>query len=212
MTLPPGERYLNWVHDPAPPPTRYHGDLTSPAPSENQENTQPKMPLASFQGGYGLVGVSKSSLGLTPMKAQHPPWLGQRPSLGHQPIGIRLSRKPMRRPGRGQQPIEIRRLLEIGLEPAGQARVPQWNILGPSCTHSIHSIPDSGTNQNSECQFDPDNPEFRGVYKPGPAKHPAGLHQTISSRLLLRIWPLLTCSSAISSRTPSLDRPLGHPL
>ena len=42
MTLPPWERYLNWVPDPAPPPTRYHGDLTSPAPSENQENTPPQ--------------------------------------------------------------------------------------------------------------------------------------------------------------------------
>ena len=41
VTLPPWERYLNWVPDPAPPPTRYHGDLTSPAPTENQENTPP---------------------------------------------------------------------------------------------------------------------------------------------------------------------------
>ena len=27
VTLPPLERYLTWVHDPAPPPTRYHSDL-----------------------------------------------------------------------------------------------------------------------------------------------------------------------------------------
>ena len=46
VTLPPLERYLNWVYDPAPPPSRYHGDLTSPAPSgdhcispSNKENT-----------------------------------------------------------------------------------------------------------------------------------------------------------------------------
>ena len=32
MTLPPFERYLNWVDDPAPPPSRYHSDLTSPTP------------------------------------------------------------------------------------------------------------------------------------------------------------------------------------
>ena len=42
VTLPPLERYLNWEHDPAPPPTRYHSDLTSPAPSESQENTPPQ--------------------------------------------------------------------------------------------------------------------------------------------------------------------------
>ena len=28
VTLPPWERCLNWVPDPVPPPTRYHGDLT----------------------------------------------------------------------------------------------------------------------------------------------------------------------------------------
>ena len=45
VTLPPLERYLTWVPDSAPPPTRYHGDLTSPAPSgnrDNQENTPPQ--------------------------------------------------------------------------------------------------------------------------------------------------------------------------
>ena len=45
VTLPPSERYLTWVHDPAPPPTRYHGDLTSPAlpgNRDNQENTPPQ--------------------------------------------------------------------------------------------------------------------------------------------------------------------------
>ena len=49
VTLPPLERYLNWIHDPAPTPSRCHGDLTSPALSgdhgispSNQENTPPK--------------------------------------------------------------------------------------------------------------------------------------------------------------------------
>ena len=49
VTLPPFERYLNWVYDPAPPSSRYHGDLTSPAPSgdhsispSNKENTPPQ--------------------------------------------------------------------------------------------------------------------------------------------------------------------------
>ena len=42
VTLPPLERYLNWEHDPAPPSTRYHGDLSSHAPSESQEYTPPQ--------------------------------------------------------------------------------------------------------------------------------------------------------------------------
>ena len=46
VTLPPFERYLNWIPDPDPPPTRYHGDLTSPAPSENQENMPPQRHLS----------------------------------------------------------------------------------------------------------------------------------------------------------------------
>ena len=44
VTLPPFERYLNWVDDPAPPPSRYHGDLTSPAPSGDHG-------ISSQQGG-----------------------------------------------------------------------------------------------------------------------------------------------------------------
>ena len=49
VTLPPLERYLNWIYDPAPSPSRYHGDLTSTAPSgdhglspSNKENTLPQ--------------------------------------------------------------------------------------------------------------------------------------------------------------------------
>ena len=40
VTLPPFERYLNWVNDPAPPPSRCHGDLTSPAPSGDHDINQ----------------------------------------------------------------------------------------------------------------------------------------------------------------------------
>ena len=71
------------------------------------------------------------------MKIQHPAWLAQRPSLGHQPIEIQLSRDPARRPVRGQWPMRIHRFQEIGREPVGQTGVPQWSILGPSCAHSI---------------------------------------------------------------------------
>ena len=71
------------------------------------------------------------------METQHPVWLAQRPSLGHQLIEIQLSQDPAWRPGRGQRPMRIRCFQEIGLESAGQRGVPQWSIPGPSCAHSI---------------------------------------------------------------------------
>ena len=49
VTLPQFERYLNWVDDHAPPPSQYHGDLTSRVPSgdhgvspSNEEKTPPQ--------------------------------------------------------------------------------------------------------------------------------------------------------------------------
>ena len=142
------------------------------------------------------------------METQHPVWLAKRPSLGHQPIGIRLSRKLTRRPGRGQRPIEIHRFLEIGLEPAGQARVPQWSTLEPSCTHSIHSIPDSGPitiwNANLTCTT-----LNSGVYINQPSQassriQPTDFVETPSPDLAS---PHLPFSNLIE--TPSLNSPLG---
>ena len=43
VTLPPWERYLNWVHDIAPPPSRDHGkkDLSPPSRDHGKENLPP---------------------------------------------------------------------------------------------------------------------------------------------------------------------------
>ena len=48
VAYPPYNSHLNWILDPAPPPSRDHGDLTSPAPSRDhgiptsgKENTLP---------------------------------------------------------------------------------------------------------------------------------------------------------------------------
>ena len=43
VTLPPWERYLNWVPDIAPPPSRYHGKKDPPSPSRDhgKENLPP---------------------------------------------------------------------------------------------------------------------------------------------------------------------------
>ena len=49
VAYPPYNSHLNWIIDPAPPPSRDHGDLTSPAPSRDhgippsgKENTPPQ--------------------------------------------------------------------------------------------------------------------------------------------------------------------------
>ena len=143
------------------------------------------------------------------MKIQHPARLTQRPSLGHQPIGIRLSRDPARRPGRGQRPMRIRRFQEIDLEPAGQTGVPQWSILGPSCAHSIHSFPDCRpiTIQNADLTWTTLN---SGVYISWPSQassriQPTDFVETPSPDLAS---PHLPFSDLIE--TPSLNRPLGN--
>ena len=142
VTLPPWERYLNWVPDPAPPPTRYHGDLTSPAPSGNEEKTPPqdasrKLPRRLWprrrkkkQPGSSTNGNPASRTAGSATQPGSP--ANRNPALSGSSAATRPRLRPMR----------IRRFQEIGLEPAGQEGVPQWSIHGPSCAHSIHSIPD----------------------------------------------------------------------
>ena len=103
----------------------------------------------------------------------------------------------------------IRRSLEIGLESVGQGRVTQWSIPGPSCAHSIHSIPDSGPIriQNADLTRTTLN---SGVYinRPSQASNritPIDVVETPSPDL---DSPHLLFSDLIE--TPSLDRPLGH--
>ena len=234
MTLPPFERYLNWVDDPSPPPSRYNGDLTSPAPSgdhgifpSNKRIRRPKMPLARSHGSYGCVGKRRGCLGQPPIRIlrlgrlevglsvrqqpieiQHPKRLAQRPGLGQRRIIIRHSRRLTQRPGRDQRPMIIRRSLEIGLESAGQGRVPKWSIPGPSCAHSTHSIPDSGPIriQNADLTRTTLN---SGVYINWPSQASSRIQlldlvETPSPDLAS---PHLLFSDLIE--TPSLDRLLG---
>ena len=44
VTLPPWERYLNWVHDIAPPPSRDHGKKDLPPPSRDHGKKDPPPP------------------------------------------------------------------------------------------------------------------------------------------------------------------------
>ena len=166
VTLPPWERYLNWVPDPAPPPTRYHGDRTSPAPSENQENTPPqdasrKLPrrlrprrrkgkqpgLLANENSPSRTAGSATQLGSPANRnsalpgsstATRPRWTDNEnsPLPGNRPGTSRSSRST---------PVEH-----------------PLTSLRPQHSHS----PRFWTNQNAGRRFDPDHPEFRGVYKP----------------------------------------------
>ena len=103
----------------------------------------------------------------------------------------------------------IRRSLEIGLESVGQGRVPQWSIPGPSCAHSIHSIPNSGpiTIQNANSTLTTLN---FGVYinRPSQASSRMTLIDLVETPSPDLPSPHLLLSGLIKSL--SLDRPLGH--
>ena len=192
MTLLPFERYLNWVDDPAPPPSRYRCDLTSPTPSgdhcispSNKENTPPQ------------DAPSKIPRKLRPRKRKE-----------RQPGSTTNQNSPSWKAGSGIQcaPTANRNSAsqEIGsatrpgstanhnsaFQEAGSATRPgstandnsplAGNRLGIS--ESMKSTPVEHpraflrpqnsqhprfwTNHNSGCRFDPDHPEFRSVYKP----------------------------------------------
>ena len=166
VTLPPWERYLNWVHDPAPPPTRYHGDLTSPAPSENQENTPPqdasrKLPRRlrprrrrEKQPGSSTNGNSASRVA---GPATQPGSSANRNSAFQEANAATRPRSTANR----NSPLPGNRPGTSGSSRSTPVEHPR-TFLRPQ--HPQH--PRFWTNQNSERRFDPDHPEFRGVYKP----------------------------------------------
>ena len=188
---------------------------------------RPKTPLARSHGSYGRVGKRGESLGQPPIRIlrpgrlevglsvrqqpieiQHPKRLARRPGLGQRPIIIQHSRRLAQRPGRGQRPMIIHGSLEIGLESAGQWRVPQWSIPGPSCAHSIHSIPDSGPIRIQNADLTQITLNSR-VYinRPSQASSRIQLLDLVETPSPDLVSPHLLFSDLI--KTPSLDRPLG---
>ena len=166
MTLPPWERYLNWVPDPAPPPTRYHDDLTSPAPSENQENTPPqdasrklslrlrphrhkgKQPgLLANENSASRTADSPTQLGLPANRNSALP--GSSTATWPRSTANENSPLPGNRPGISRSvrstPVEH-----------------PLTFLRPQHSQS----PRFWTNENAGRRFDLAHPEFRGVYKP----------------------------------------------
>ena len=192
VTLPPLERYLTSVHDPAPPPCQYHGDLTSPAPSgdhgislSNQENMPPqdasrKLPRKLWPRRHKERQPGSSA------NQNSPSWKAGSGSQCSPPAnGNSASREvdSATRPGsttnensafqeacsatrprstaNRNSPLAGNRPEISGSMRSTPVKHPQ-TFLCPQ--HPQH--PRFWTNHNSECRFDPDHPEFRGVYKP----------------------------------------------
>ena len=166
VVLPPSERYLTWVHDPAPPPTRYHGDLTSPAPPgnrDNQENTPPQD--ASCQLPRRLwprrrrekqpgSSTNENSASRSADPATWPGSVANRNSAFQEAHAATQPRSTANR----NSPFTENRPGTSGSSRSTPVEHPR-TFLRPQ-------HPRFWTNQNSERRFDPDHPEFRGVYKP----------------------------------------------
>ena len=171
VTLPPWESYLNWVPDPAPPPTRYHGDLTSPGPSEDQENTPPqdasrKLPRRLQPRRHKEKQPGSSTNGNPASRAAgSATQLGSPANRNSALSGSSAATRPRsaaneNSPLPGNRPGTSRSSRNTPVEHPRTFLCPQ---------HQQH--PRLSTNHNSELQFDPDHPEFRGVYKPSQTSH-----------------------------------------
>ena len=192
MTLPPFERYLNWVDDPAPPPSRYHGDLTSPAPSgdhgispSNKENTPPQdaprkiprklRPRRQKEKQPGSITNQNSPSWKAGSRTQCAPTANR--NSASQEIGSATwpgstanhnsafqeadSATRPRSTANDNSPLAGNRPGISGSMKSTPVEHPRTFLRSQHPQH-----PRFWTNQNSERRFDPDHPEFRGVYKP----------------------------------------------
>ena len=161
MTLPPLERYLNWVHDIASPPSRDHG----------KENMPPQDAPCKLPRKLRLRRRRERQPGST-TNHNSPSWKAGRetqcePASYHNSV----SREAGRETQPGSTTNHNSPLREVGNWPetsgsAGSAmRAPvehPLTFLRPQ--HPQH--PRLRTNQNSERRSDPDHSEFWCVYKP----------------------------------------------
>ena len=198
VTLPPWERYLNWQHDPAPPPTRYHGDLIFPAPSESQENTpsqdasrklprrlrprwhrekQPGSPTndnsAFWKTGTGSRTANRNSTFQGTGSVTRPRSTANDnsafPEAGSATRPRSMANDNSAFPGAGNRPGISQSMRSTPVEHP-------LTFLHPQHSQS----PRFWTNQNTGRRFDPDHPEFRGVYKPAQPS----IQQDSANRLL----------------------------
>ena len=220
------------LYDPAPPPSRYHGDLTSPAPSgdhgispSNKENTPPQdaprkiprklRPRRRKERQPGSTTNQNSPSWKAGSRTQCAPTANR--NLASQEIGSAT------RPGSTANHNSAFQEADSATQPRSTVN-DNSPLAGnrPGISGSRKSTPVEHprtflrpqhprfwTNQNSERRFDPDHPEFRGVYinRPSQASSritPIDLVETPSPDLAS---PHLLFSDLIE--TPSLDRPLG---
>ena len=166
VTLPPGERYLNWIHDPAPPPTRYHSDMTSPAPSENQENTPSQDASSKLPRELRPRRLKQKQPGSSTNENSASRMAGPATQPGSS--ANRNSAFPEANAATRPRSTANRNSLPPGNRPGTSGSSKSTQVEHPRTflrpQHPQH--PRFWTNQNSERQFDQDHPEFRGVYKP----------------------------------------------
>ena len=157
MTRLPYENHLNWVHDPMPPATRRHDDLTSPAPASS-ENTPPsevlrKHPrrLGPRRRGSKQPASSANENSASRVADPATPLGSSANNNSTRPRSTANSNSPFPglQPGTNQSP---RNALE---------KHPQSFQSSQMTRH-----PRSTTNQNGDRRFRLDHPEIRGVYKP----------------------------------------------
>ena len=182
VTRPPLENHLNWVPDPMPPPARRPGDLASPSPPENTppQDASRKLPRK-----------------LRPCRHKE-----RQP--GSSGIGSQTANRNSAFQGTGSATRQRSTANENSAFPeAGSATRPRSTanddspLTGnwPGISRSVRSTPVEHpltflrpqhsqsprfwTNQNAGRRFDPDHPEFRGVYKPAQPSIQQDYHSSI---------------------------------
>ena len=178
---PPPPRYnsrLNWIVDPAPPPSRDHGDLTPPAPSRDhgappsgKENTPPQNAPCKLPRKLRPCRRKERQPGST---ANHnsPSWKAGRetqcaPASNHNSPSQEAGREtqPGSTTNHNSPPRENRNQPGTSRSTGSAMRAPvkhPLTFLRPQ--HPQH--PRLTANQNSGRRFNPDHPESGRLFKP----------------------------------------------
>ena len=173
MTLLPLERYLNWIHDPAPPPSRYHGDLTSHALSgdhgispSNQENTPPQDAPCKNPRKLRPRRRKERQPGST-ANQNSPSWKAGSGTQCAPTANGNLAFREIGSATRSGSPANHSSPL-VGNQPGISGSMRSTPVEHPrTFLHPQHpQHPRFWANHNSGCRLDPNHPEFRGVYKP----------------------------------------------
>ena len=178
VAYPPYNSHFNWVFDPAPPPSRDHGDLTSPAPSRDhgiqpsgKENTPPqntprklprklrprrrkeKQPGSTANHNSPIWKAGRETQCEPAANQNSPSWEAGREM---QPGSMTNHNLPSREPG--NQP-------GTSGSPRSAMRAPVKHPLTIQRSH-LSQPPMMTANHNSGHRFDPDHPESGRLYKP----------------------------------------------